>query len=113
MGDTECFYIYELFENSEYKFVNKRNNTAKDLEHEKSEKMKKVIKTLKDVDVFVARKKSPNFVKIANKTKYQSVIVKVEKISDILMVLHKSFQEIHNLITRRRNGEIFDTIPEL
>jgi len=113
MGDTEFFYIYDLFENSEHLFVEKRVNTAKNLGHAKVEKMKGVIKIIKDSDILIARKKSPNFINIANKTKYQPVVVKTEKISDILVILHKSFQEIHEHVTRRKNGEIFGTILEL
>ena len=113
MGDTECFYIYDLFENSESKFIEKRTNFAKDLEHAKADKMKEIIKLVNDVDVFVAQQKSPNFINIAKKTKYQPVVVKAEKISDVLIVLNKSFQEIYSYITRRKNGEFFDTIPEL
>jgi len=113
MGDTECFYIYDLFENSENKFIEKRINIAKNMEHAKSDKMKKIIELVKDVQVFVAQQKSPNFENIANKTKYQPIVVKAEKISDILVILHKSFQEIRGYITRRKKGEIFDTIPEL
>ena len=113
MGDTECFYIYDLFENSENKFIEKRINIAKDMEHAKADKMKEIIKLVKDTDVFVAQQKSPNFVRIANRTKYQPVVVKAEKISDIVIILHKSFQEIYSYVTKRKTGERFDTIPEL
>ena len=113
MGDTESFYIYDIIENSGNKFIGKRINIAKDMEHAKTDKMKEIIKLVKDVDVFVAQQKSPNFIKIANKTKYQPIVVKDEKISDILIVLDKAFQEIYNYIKRRKNGEFFDTIPEL
>jgi predicted Fe-Mo cluster-binding NifX family protein len=113
MGDTESFYIYDIIENSGNKFIEKRINIAKDMEHAKTDKMKEIIKLVKNVDVFVAQQKSPNFIKIANKTKYQPIVVKNEKISDILFVLDKAFQEIYNYIKRRKNGEFFNTIPEL
>jgi len=113
MGDTEYFCIYDLFENSESLFIEKRANTLRDMEHAKAEKMKGIIKIIKDSDVLIARQKSPNFVKIAKQTKYQPVVVKTEKIPDILMTLCEPFDEIYELITRRRNGELFDTILEL
>ena len=113
MGDTECFYIYDLFENSENKFIEKRINSAIDMEHAKADKMKEIIKLVKDADIFIAQQKSPNFVRIANKTKYQPIVIKTENISDILVVLHKSFQEIYSYVTKRKAGERFDTIPEL
>ena len=113
MGDTEYFYIYDILENAEHLFVEKRINTAKNMGHAKIEKMKGVLKIIRDSDVLIARQKSPNFIKIAKRTKYQPVVVKTEKISDVLITLCKSFEEIYDLTTRRKNGELFDTILEL
>ena len=113
MGDTEYFYIYDIFTDSKHVFVEKRINTSKNMEHVKVEKMKEILKIIKDSDVLVARQKSPNFIKIAKKTKYQPVVVKTEKIQDVLITLCRSFDEIHKFTTRRKIGEMFDTIPEL
>ena len=113
MGDTEYFFIYDLLENSENMFVEKRENTARDMGHAKAEKMKEVLKIIKDADVLIARQKSPNFINIAKKTKYQPVVVKIEKISDVIELMDNSFQEIYTYVVRRKEGEIFDTIPEL
>ena len=113
MGDTRYFYIYDLFENSEYEFIGDRINTVKNMDHAKPEKMKEIIKTVKDADIFVARLKSPNFIKIANKTKYQPVVVKEDNIIGSLIMIGRSFQELYDYIIRRRNGDIFDIIPEL
>jgi predicted Fe-Mo cluster-binding NifX family protein len=113
MGDTEYFLIYDLFENSQNRFIEKRINIAKDMKHGKTDKMEAIIKIVEDTDVFVAQQKSPNFVKIANTTKYQPVVVNAENIADVLILLDKSFQEICNYTTRRNSGEYFNTIPEL
>ena len=113
MGDTECFYLYDLFENSEPTFIKKRTNSAKEMGHAKADKMKEIIKLVKDADVLVARQKSPNFVNIARKTKYQPVVVKAKKVPDVLIELANSFQDIFSFVTRRRSGEYFDTILEL
>ncbi|MBN1625357.1 MAG: hypothetical protein JW944_02435, partial [Deltaproteobacteria bacterium] len=113
MGDTESFYIYDLFENTGNEFIEKRGNTVRDMDHANPEKMKIIINSLKDTDIFVAQQKSPNFVKIAKETKYQPIVVKAEKISDVLKILNRSFQEIYGYIKRRKSGEIFDIIPEL
>ncbi len=114
MGDTECFYIYDYFENSTSQFVEKRINIAKDIkEHVSTEKMNMIMNLVKDTDVFVAQMKSPNFVRIANKTRYQPVVVEVKKISDMLMVFDKSFKEIYDYVQRRKRGEVFDIIPVL
>ena len=113
MGDTEYFYIYDIFENSEQLFIEKRVNTSINMGHVKVEKMKGVLKIIKDSDVLIAQQKSPNFVKIAKQTKYQPVVIKIEKIPDVLITLCKSFDEIYELTTKRKNGELFDTILEL
>jgi len=113
MGDTEYFYIYDIFEDSEHSFVEKRTNVAKNMGHAKVEKMKEVLQIIKDSDILIARQKSPNFMKIAARTKYQPVVVKTEKIPDVLTTLCQSFDEIYERVTRRKNGELFDTILEL
>ena len=113
MGDTEYFYIYDILENSEPLFIEKRKNTSKNMEHDKVKKMQGILKIIKDSDVLVARQKSPNFIKIAKNTKYQPVVIKTEKIPDVLLALSKSFDEIYELTTRRKNGELFETILEL
>ena len=113
LGDTEYFHIYDLFENGKHTFIERRANSARDMEHAKSDKMKAIITLLKDTDVLVAQQKSPNFVNIAKKTKYQPVVVKTDKISDALVLLGKSFQDMDVYVMRRKNDEKFETIPEL
>ncbi|RLB73040.1 MAG: hypothetical protein DRH06_10900 [Deltaproteobacteria bacterium] len=113
MGDTRTFYCYDLFDSTDSLFVDERVNHAIDMEHAQSDKMKSIVALLEDVDVFVAQQKSPNFIKIAKQTRYQPVVVFVEKISDILALLQSDFEKIYSLVERRRSGEFFDTIPEL
>ncbi len=113
MGDTDFFYIYDLFENAENTFIEKRINIAKEMEHAKADKMQEIIKLLKDADVFIAQQKSPNFIRIAKKTDHQPVVVKAEKMSDILALIHTSFQEIQGCVVRRKTGDRFSTILEL
>jgi len=113
MGDTKTFYIYDIDEGSESKFIEERTNIARDMKHGTVDKMKEIIKLVEDADVFVAYEKSLNFTNIASKTKHQPVVVKAENISSILVILNKSLRELHEYINRRKNGEVFDTIPEL
>ncbi len=113
MGDTDFFLIYELFENSKNEFIEKRVNLAKSMPHGKADKMKAIIKLVADVDVFVAQQKSLNFINIASTTKYQPVIVEVEKISDILKVLNDAFSDIYKYVLERKKGEYFNNIPKL
>ncbi|MFK5926481.1 MAG: NifB/NifX family molybdenum-iron cluster-binding protein [Desulfuromusa sp.] len=111
MGDTECFYLYDLVSNQRHVFVAKRENIAQDMDHDGADKMKAIISLVKDAEIFVARKKSPNFIKIAKQTRYQPVVVKVENIEGILTLLQGEFETIYAYVERRKNGETFETIP--
>ena len=113
MGDTARFHIYDLFEDSKSELVDTRDNPALDEGHGKIEKMKAIVAMLSDVDVVVARKLSPNFRRIADGTKHQPVVVGADRIDDALESLHGAFATICELTERRKNGERFDTIPEL
>jgi len=113
LGETDSFYVYDLYEDSERRFVEKRENTARDLGHAKAGKMKEVVKVLEDSDVLVGRRRSPNFVRMAARTRYQPVVVEAERIADALDRLHRSFGTIHELVERRKKGELFGDIPEL
>ena len=112
LGDTDIFFIYDIFKGNQAKFIDKRVNSAKDMEHDKADKMKAIINLVKDASVFTARQKSPNFVNIAKKTKYQPVVIKADKIDEILIILQQSFDEIASYVLRRENGEKFENIPE-
>jgi len=113
MGDTEHFFIYDLFENAENRFIENRVNAAMDMEHAKEQKMETIMGIVEDADIFVACRKSPNFVKIANKTRHQPVLVEARTLPEALALLQASFQEIHGYVSRRKQGEVFGFIPEL
>ena len=113
LGDTEKFYCYDLIDASESLFVGERVNAARDMDHAQSDKMKSIIALLEDVDIFVAEQKSPNFIKIARQTKYQPVVVNVEVIPAIITLLQAEFEQLYSYVERRKNGEVFDTIPVL
>jgi len=113
MGDTEHFHIYDLYENSESEFIEKRANMTIGMDHAAPDKMKAVLKLVHDADVLVAKRNSPNFIKIAGKTHYQPVVVSAEALLDVLEQIQKSFGLIDTFVARRKNGEIFGDIPEL
>lgn len=113
MRDTDFFYIYDLVEGAGGTFIDQRENVAKDMDHAASDKMKAIISLVDDAEIFVAQQKSPNFIKIAKQTRYQPVVVKVEPIQDILTLLQGEFDNIYSYVKRRRDGETFETIPEL
>ncbi len=113
LGDTKRFYCYDLVDSSVSLFIGERVNAARDMEHAQSDKMKSIIALLKDVDIFVAQQKSPNFIKIAKQTKYQPVVVDIKNIPAIIALLQDEFEQLYTYVERRKNGETFETIPVL
>ncbi|MEN8222452.1 MAG: NifB/NifX family molybdenum-iron cluster-binding protein [Acidobacteriota bacterium] len=112
MGDTEQFFIFDLFKNGESVLIESRNNDARELDHSASDKMSQILKIVKDAEILIAWQKSPNFINIAKKTKYQPVIVKEKKIDDVLKTLQNSFSELKGLVEKRARGTFSDEIPE-
>lgn len=113
MGDTTDFHIYDIFADSTSVFVEKRVNRARDMDHAGTGKMQEILLLVSDVDMLVGQQKSPNFINIAAKTKYQPVVVDAETISDVLAILSRSFASLFGYVDRRRSGEFCETIPEL
>jgi len=115
MGMAEDFYVYDLFENGNSNFVEKRKNTSPEEKgkHGLIKKMKAVMEILKDVDVIIGRRMSPNFRNISAGTKFQPVVVEIDKVSEIMREMTKSFDEIYSLVEQRKRGERPKEIPKL
>jgi predicted Fe-Mo cluster-binding NifX family protein len=112
MGDMEYFYIYDIAQDN-YEFIEKRLNTMKQEGHSSSNKMQIVQEILKDTNVFAARVQSPNFKKLAANTRFQPVIVDMEKLEDILATLAKEFEQINILVQKREKADFVTAIPHL
>jgi predicted Fe-Mo cluster-binding NifX family protein len=104
MGDTECFYIYDLTAQGKCSFIEKRKNEFIDMEHSKQEKMMSIINLLKDAQVLTAAQKSPNFIKIAKNKPFQPVIVKSKTLPDIAAELASNFNVIAQSVQARETG---------
>jgi len=115
MGMAEDFYVYDLFEDGNLTFVEKRKNTSPDEKgkHGLLKKMKAVLEILKDANVIVGKVISPNFINIAANTKFQPVVIEINKISEIMKEITKSFDEIYNLVEQRKMGNRPKEILEL
>ncbi len=111
MGDTAFFAIYDIGPDNESTFIEQRVNTAREMDHAGSQKMKLILGLLEDVEILVARQRSPNFVNIAKQTPYQPVVVKEEEILETLILLSENYDQLQELVERRKAGERFDTIP--
>jgi len=115
MGESKDFYVYDIFENGELQFLEKRENTSpkETGKHGFSEKRKAVMQLLSDAEVFVGKKMSPNFVKIACNTKCQPVVIKMDKITEIMKAITKSFDTIYKLVEQRKQGNLTREIPKI
>ena len=111
-GDSDVFHIYELREDGSYEILREIKNEAKDMEEEHHHggtgKMKKVLKMIGDVDVILTRRNSPNLIRIAQNTDIQPIIVTVGSIEEGLKKLHEKFDEIYDMVQRRKSGERFE-----
>lgn len=106
MGMAEYFYVFDLFEDGTSSFLGKRENTSpNEAEHGLADKLKVAMEIFEDSDVVLGRKASPNFIKIRDNTKFQPVVTRVDTISDSMLEMGKSFDEVYNLVERRKSGE--------
>jgi predicted Fe-Mo cluster-binding NifX family protein len=115
MGMAEDFYVYELFEDGNLSFVEKRKNTSPEVEekHGLPAKMKAAMEIFKDADIIIGRRMSPNFIKIGANTKFQPVVVEIDRISEITKEVAKSFDEIYSLVEQRKKSIRSREIPKL
>ncbi len=66
-GDSDFFLIYELKEDGTITFLERRKNDAKDFDDKEqgtTEKFKSLAKLLNDVQVFVAGRMGPNYLRV-------------------------------------------------
>ncbi len=115
MGMAEYFFIYDLFDDGKSNFVGNRKNTSPEVQgkHGLTEKMEAVMEIFRDADVIIGRKMSPNFVKIGANTEFQPIVVKLDRISDIIEKVTKLFDRIFSLVEQRKSGDRPKEIPEL
>lgn len=113
MGDTMMFYLYEISENNHISFLDKRENTVRNLDHAGKGKMNAILNIVKEADILVSNQKSPNFIKIAKNTRFQPIIVKEIELNKALKLLKENFSKILELVKERKEGNFSDFIPEI
>ena len=113
MGDARWFILYDMADGADAVLFGRRDNPAREMGHADAGKMCKVAGILRDVDVFVAGRMSPNFRKLAAGTPFQPVVVRVERIEEALEILASSFDEVAGLVAARKNGERPETVLKL
>lgn len=105
-GDAASFYIYDIFEDNTIKFIEKRDNSARDEDesHGAEKKMHAVLKLINDSDVIISRKLSPNFKKIAKHASKQPLIIDLEAMEKILEKTSESFSLISSALDKKQEN---------
>ena len=114
-GDGKKFIVYELKRSGEWKPVRELDNEARDMEeknvHGSSAKMKRVLNLIGDVDIVLSRRNSPNLMRMAKETTIQPVLVmNVEKISDGIEKIVENFDDLEEIVSRRKEGDRFEVM---
>ena len=113
-GESKYFFIFDLTRNGELEFVEKRENLSKEEEkgkHGLEKKRKEVLSIIKDVNVIIGRRKSPNFIKISEDTEYQPILV--DSFEEIKKKIKENADSIFSMVERRKKGERSKDIPKL
>jgi hypothetical protein len=112
-GDAEVFVKYYLYPDKEPDFTGEMENKARavDEQHNSSGKLSEVIKQLGSCDCVAAVAMSPNFKKMAEEKPIQPVVVKVEKIEELLLALQQNYSLLASLVIKRKNGEMAKEVP--
>lgn len=113
LGDSEYFYVYELFEDKRYNLIEKVKNPCYGKnEHASKDKMEAILKLLKGLEILVAKKLSPNFKKISKEKPIQPIVIDRDEISEIIDIIYSNWAQIYSLIKARREGKRAETIPQ-
>ncbi len=103
-GDSKYFLIYEIDEDGNYRLVEKRVNRVRDMEereHGDPRKFEAISNLLNDVDVFLAGRMGPNFLRVMESRHYPLVVGR-KTVREALEILVSRLDEIKEEIMRRR-----------
>ncbi len=96
-GDSDFFLIYDIYENGDTIFIEKRKNEhMEESVHGDFEKFKKIIKLLEDVDILVAYRMGPNFLNIKERSNKIPYITRTRNFEESLLLVKKNFQYLWN-----------------
>lgn len=116
MGEAETFYLFDLFEDGHWEPVAQRKNTSpreEEGQHGSVEKLRVARQIFKDADVVLARRGSPNFIRMRDTSKFQPVVSRLNTVDEALAAMAGAFDEIYALVMRRRQGERPRALPIL
>jgi len=113
LGDSKVFLIYDIEDDGSIEFIEKRENISPEEEvHGSNNKMALILSILKDCNVLVSKRLSPNFKKISLTKPLQPIMVKRYDIEEAIKVLKNHLKEIFEMTEKRKAGERSEHIPK-
>ncbi len=104
-GDSRYYLIYEVREDGTYKLIEKRLNRVREMEereHGDPRKFKAIDSLLEDVDVFLAGRMGPNFLRVS-KSRHYPMVVGRKTVKEALSLLRRKLDEVMSEVERRRS----------
>ncbi len=105
-GDSDAFLLYDVYRDGRVEFVERRPNSVRDVEereHGDSRKFRAVARLLSDVDVFLAARMGPNYLRIRRSGRYPMVIG-FASVDEALRTLLDRIEEVFSEVERLRLG---------
>ena len=114
MGEARSFHIYDVAEDGTFTPVERRPNPTlgREESHADEKKLKGASQAFQDCGVVIARHKSPNFLRMSEKTRFQPVVIRQERIEEVLSAFAAMFDQAWDRVQRRAAGERFKEILE-
>lgn len=109
-GDSKLYLIYEVVEDGSYRLVERRLNRAREMEeseHGDPRKFRAVAKLLEDVDVFLAGRMGPNYLRL-RESRFYPIVVGKKTVEEALEILVSRLDEVMDEVKRRRRAELRD-----
>ncbi len=106
LGDSDFFLFVKFKEDGSYEIIKRIENDLPEEKHHGDEaKMKTALNVFKGADVIVGGMMSPNFLKIDKNSQYQPIVSRIHDFDKFLLTLKDKFDEVFDLVQKRRNGE--------
>jgi Dinitrogenase iron-molybdenum cofactor. len=97
-GESNFFLIFDIYENGDYKFLEKRKNTTLDMANENLHgdvnKFRSLILLLNDVDILAAYRMGPNYLNIKNKTDKIPFLTRTDNFQESLEIIKLNFEKL-------------------
>ncbi len=104
-GDSKHYLIYEVREDGTYRLIEKRLNRVREMEekeHGDPRKFKAIDDLLEDVDVFLAGRMGPNFLRVS-KSRHYPMVVGRKTVKEALSILIDKLENVVVEVERRRS----------